>query len=1395
MRKFSFLISTVILLLLFGKLVYNYHDRYEPEDGLVLLESSAVDSSALVHAITAKNYLPSAEDAAFAAHHIMTVFESGESLGSLYDLNRRSWRIPAELIDREGSTYYRDLVSMENVNMGMDEMFTDLDLKTLPTTAAVSEDQSGSIVVNVKRQIDDAGIFARILGNDEEPCADVTVRLYEHFINEEHNPDSRTLAFARTDASGRAEFTGLDPESSYSVIPVRKGYEYGSSKGTVQGSLAKSGEEGILECDFTENEHKVKIFNTLTLKNIKSDHLMTVRTIDGYLMSMLIYIGIFFGVWWLFFLIYKWRNRGSDHSILSIIMLLTGGCLLMMFSMNDPLNDKLIGIDMAQGVIAGLIVMILLQAVDFTRFYQGRSRIPFDIPAALIKWMLWPLGLYKKADAFFERMPKGFGYMLAALFLTLLLFTPLGVAVGGMRVNLNLGIMFQPSEIAKYLIVIFMAAFFCANADKIVKFSNKGNVDLFGAKMKMLGGILLGLVFIMGLYLLLGDMGPAMVLSFTFIIMYSAIKSKVNLDGLSERTQLKHILTCDLAMLVYGVLSFIVMLYIGKIVGFMWIFCLAWFAIWIGVGIIRKHVFESAVVFNLIIAAFIFGSSIMQVIPGLDSVAERLEGRNEMCTNTWGTLPTDGAAADPGENTQVAEGLWGLASGGIMGQGIGQGNPSVIPAFHTDMILSSVGEQLGFIGILIIVALFILLLRKTIIHGYLTAHPFTFYLCLGIAVVTGVQFIIITLGSTGIIPLTGVTVPFFSFGKVSMILNLAAFGIVLSIARRNTQKTGVVEDEMTKMRRSQMKMYDYPIALSSLMFVLISVFILGVYLNYQVLERDETLIRPVYVNNTEGYPVVNYNPRIKMIESKMPIGRILDRNGRVLASSDAEAIIGMKDLYLEYGVDSASFETHMKARLRRYYPFGNHLFYMLGDYNTRTFFNSGHTRGYIAEEEHLSNLRGYDDRMKVNGEYVMVNLVSDSFKPGKFLAVDTMTISRDVQLRDYSALLPALKSGEDIGTKPKDVRLTLDAVLQTRIQNSLAEYIMNHSEMSQNNLLRVSVVLLDAEDGDLLASAMYPLPDQEKLMSLSDEELIKYDDWNRDEQWKAYTDQDLGLLYPSAPGSTAKVMSSIAALISDDLSLSEVKNLSYFNASEERTGYEYRRNLDHRIDMLTALQYSSNNYFIKLVNDKDLYDELAQVYSTVGARLIYEQPYTLFYKADSKIDSVMTVHSKNAVRTFDIYRENVEKTGERATLKGHPAWQLAWGQGELSVSPLTMARVASIAAGNGSMPVTRYSDTDQISQVPVDGLSNADLDYLRYCMKAEADLHDFGHRVYGKTGTAQRSFEDDLEQDGWYMGYCEGTSNPIAFAVRLERGPGSSDAWRLFKSAILPVLKDLKYIK
>ena len=1031
--------------------------------------------------------------------------------------------------------------------------------------------------------------------------------------------------------------------------------------------------------------------------------------------------------------------------------------------------------------------------------------------------------LSNKLDKLLDKLPKGSGYILAALILTLLLFSPLGASVGGMKVNLNIGIMFQPSEIAKYLVIFFMAAFFCQNANNIVKYSEEGNVKLFGAKLKMMGAVLIGLLVLMAIYFVLGDMGPALVLAFTFIILYSIIKSKIDLSKVESSKRASKILTCDLAWLIYGILSFLTCLYLGYKWGGvtkMAITTALWFIVWIAIGAQRKQIFESAIIFNIIITAFVFGPQLSEV-PGLDTVAKRLADRNEMCTNTWGTLPIDGATADAGENTQVAEGLWGLASGGLTGQGLGNGTPHAIPAFHTDMVLESMGEQLGLFSIISIIVLLALLMRRTIVVGYRTTHPFAFYLCLGIAIVTAVQFIVISLGSTGLVPLTGVTVPFFSYGKVSMILNLTAYGIILSISKRNSLET--LPKDIAKIKIKDMNKYSHSVALLSIAYTLFAIFLCSVFFKYQFIDRDDILVRPVYVNSSSGVPVINYNPRISQLTRKLPAGDIYDRNGVLLATSNKQNISKHQDTYSSLGL-----ETCDTSKLQsRYYPFGDNLFFMLGDYNTRLFFssNDSHARGYMAEARHLDTLRGFDNtRYNAKHEPVMVSLESKEHRPDKYFDNKyTYKTENKIAVRDYSALVELLKDGyyydpqrqisrEIIAkrkdkklNKPSDIQLTLDANLQMKVEQGLANFIENKKNIGiadRNNKIRASVVILDAKNGDLLTSANYPMVDMEIL---KDKDLPNsYSTREKNASIDAYTDMDLGLFHATAPGSTAKVMSAIAGLQAD-INLDKQKYIVY---DIEKTGQEPSGD----ITMEDALVKSSNCYFINLVNDKNLYKNLADLYYNVGVSINADKTYGLYYKSYDPNSNWKNLVTKEASSAISTYR-NYKLKRELKPMRLHNAWWWAWGQGTLDASPLAMARVVSIPANNGKMPITRYLLNDKIASVPI--LSEDATNCLNKHMNNEAKVHMINvyekhpildKRVGGKTGTAERSFvlgPKNKMNDAWYICYINGvniktkdgsSTSSIAIAVRIERVRKSSILSKEFiRDYLLDIINNAGY--
>lgn len=1467
MKKINpLIVVSIVLIFLLVQLLFNYSHRFEDInkcylDNVSINLSHNTSSEDISHIIECNNYVANKEDADFISDFLIGRLKSGQTLTSLSDLNKRVWQIPSSLIDSIGSEGYVSKLNKSKERIGIDEEYYDIDTMLLNHEIKLSPKSSSMISVTVTEKIDSAGFLDKLLRRDDRKCEGVIVRLSIQGIDSLNNSERKTLAYLKTDQNGQVAFKGLDPEMSYSVLPIRNGYEYGPSKGTVGGNLSESikNQSGFIDkllgkhsdslvCEFVQQEHRIRVFEPYILKQIREDKTLTIRSPKEYKTILIRCFLLFFVSWWALYL-FELRKKGRiDKGFLAILMALTGISLLTMFSVNDPMMDKLLGIDLAVGVVAGVILIAVLQSVDIKKLYQNKCYIGFDIPLEITKWVFKPFrakvlyltkvlssrssSIFTKVLALvgiviclptlildiiqvtrlnatvskkFDFLPKGSGYLFAAILLTMLLFTPLGVSVGGMRVNLKIGVLFQPSEIVKYLIVIFMAAFFCTRTNSIIQFSAKGNVQLWKSKFKTLILVLIGLVVLFGLYLMLGDMGPALVLAFTFIVLYSIIKSKVEIEGLSTDVQLKHIMSCDIAMLMYGIITFVLCLYLGNYWGNLAMFCCLWFVGWIVMGLIKKQVFETPIFFNLIIAAFIFGGDIAKNIPGLDSVTERLDSRNEMCVNTWGTLPIEGGRDDSGENTQVVEGLWGLASGGFSGQGLGNGSSYYIPAYHTDMILESIGEQSGFLGILTIIILMALLLRKTIIIGYKSYHSFTFYLCIGIAVVTGIQFLIISLGSLGIIPLTGVTVPFLSYGKVSMILNLVAFGIIMSIHTNGINSTEI-ETVAFSFSKQNIAKYNYPISLLCWIYNLLSVAICGIFFYYSVLVREKTLIRPVYVNNNSGIPVIEYNPRINQITQKMYSGDIYDRNGILLATSDKTRF--SDSLQTQYrNVLGEDFKFDMKSRQDRYYPFGEHLAFILGDRNSDLFVFNNERAGYMAEVRHYSELHGYNRRKDNNGkELPRVDLSSHSYQIDRWHPADR-SFKVTVPLYNYSKLLPYLKSGlysrkvqnfnNDRNNNgeivPNDIHLTIDAKLQTEIQRRLCK------EFYDSDLMRVSVVILDAQHGDLLTSANYPLPNPKRLYSeLKDGKLPVYNDAGHSKDWTSYSDMDLGLVFPTPPGSTAKVMSALAGL----------KGMGVEAANPHNKDYSYRVLQEHRvgadpvgeINMSRAIVESSNCYFINLINEYDLYDELKYIYSNVGVSIGSEMPYGLFYSDSTNLnnfhDRIIDTNPHEAVMKYQAF----VKDGRKGKMNKHQAWQWTWGQGNMDATPLSMARVASIVANNGVLSATRYTLQDKIKEIKIVNYLEAEALCKLMCKEAtEHTIYKFSlnDNVGGKTGTAHRNLGLKRSMDAWYICYVKPKSDnkiPISIAVRIERGQTSVLAKKITRDIIMDTLKEFQYV-
>lgn len=1524
-RKYAILISTLLLCGMLFMFFKNLRPRFEevecdykasPSRAINL--SRETGSQKLSQILITNGYVKNPKDARYIADTLTARLKRGLNYPNLYHLQKRDYgKIPALVAEKDSvftevlnrSYGYLGLTEMDSLTTSVADSLKVPIVDASPVNVSLLDstrkDGIGQITVRVyeKDEISRGKVLDKLLKPKKvkKACKGVCVCLKEYDADSENL--GSVLVYAKTDSNGCVVFTHLDTTKGYSVLPIQKGYEYGSSKGIVQHKFEEYkyfSRFGKIDYvfNFEQLEHRIQMIDDAIIKQIKNDSSITIRTPQEFKSEVIKRFVLILLAWWFLVFVLVRRKRNFDPILIATAMFLTGLCVIVMYAIQNPLTEELRGTEMASGVLIGVLVIALLQLVDFVRLYQDKAKLDFDIPLVVLRWLFLPFKQkvswlapvlsgyapwYKKLGAMLllvcclpfavfnipviskinkpilrliDRLPKGFGWLLLAIFLTILLFTPLGKEIGGMKVNLVLfGLTFQPSEIAKYLILFFMAAFFTQNADSIIAYSQPDRTQMLGSvwsKVKTLGWVIGGLLMLMFLYAILGDMGPALVIGVTFVLLYSLVKSKVNLDNLDEDDKWKRIFTCDFAMLIYGVVSFAAFIFIG----YKWngaetalLFAGLWFIGWIIFGVFyHKQFFETAFIINLLVFMFVFGGDVMKQIPALSDtdIAERFEQRTRMCTNTWGDLNIDHHQKEdePVSNTQVANGLWAIATGGVTGQGLGEGNPNLIPAFHTDMILSSIAEQIGWLGLLLVVFVFALLLRRIIVVGYRVGHPFAFYFCMGVAIVTAVQFFIISLGSSGMIPLTGITVPFLSYGRVSMILNLAAVGVVISLSKNIKQEElSAVQEQVV---RRSVGDYNYPISIVTWTYITIGLFTLCVWQYYALWARGNTLIHPAYVHSSAGLPMIEYNPRIALLTKEMWAGNIYDRKGLLLATSDRSKLGKETEFYKKLkvaGLTDTALNAIAQSHTKRYYPFAEHLFFMLGDLNTGLYFSYDEDNpiGYMAEAQYLSFLRDYDNLHDKKGNLMpKIELHGKKSANSRYLNAKHDTVV-SLRVRDNHELIkyliegvhgrPLRKHNEKVQNGDFDLRLTLDAKLQMNLQNQIRKHVESQTDLNNNNLLRISVVILDAGSGDLLASANYPLPDQDRLRYEEDAAIAmgkKYavysDNYHyKDKQWTAYTDRDLGLTYQTQPGSTAKVMSAMAGFMKIG---SQVIGKSYMVYNEEKIDTKLGEPTG-LVSLHDAIVESSNCYFVNSVNDMNLYKQLGDIYKATGVRIDREiinnlgqtvvdksmTPY-FFYVKDMSDTSLFNAEvSATSQRGMQIYNNYIDKRTKKHDYRemnwSQCAW--AWGQGTLRATPLNMARVASIVVNDGTLVQTRYLLNE--SQLKIKVCANS-LEQLKSYMKDQARIKGgiSNPAIGGKTGTPERSYKEFNRQgveetpsknDAWYVffidseGVNQTKARKLAVAVRIERANtlNSGRAMQLSRDEIIPVLTEMGYLK
>ena len=282
----------------------------------------------------------------------------------------------------------------------------------------------------------------------------------------------------------------------------------------------------------------------------------------------------------------------------------------------------------------------------------------------------------------------------AGVLLVLVLVSPFGQAINGTRRWIRLGIVsFQPAELAKLALVIYLAAFLAKKGEEISDF-RRGLVPPLAV-----AGLLALLV------LAQPDLGNCLTLiTLTFTLLFLA--------GGHAR---------HLGLIVLAALPPLAV------------------AIWVAPYRLRR------------IFAFI---------------------------DPW---------SDPrGSGFQIIQSWLAFGNGGILGEGIGASRQKLfyLPEAHTDFIFAIVGEELGFVGALAIVALFVVLIWRGLRIGLRAPDPFGGYLALGITVLIATQTLVNLGVVTGLLPTKGLPLPFISFGGSALLMTMLSTGVLLNISQQ-----------------------------------------------------------------------------------------------------------------------------------------------------------------------------------------------------------------------------------------------------------------------------------------------------------------------------------------------------------------------------------------------------------------------------------------------------------------------------------------------------------------------------------------------------------------------------------------------------------------------------------
>jgi cell division protein FtsW (lipid II flippase) len=150
---------------------------------------------------------------------------------------------------------------------------------------------------------------------------------------------------------------------------------------------------------------------------------------------------------------------------------------------------------------------------------------------------------------------------------------------------------------------------------------------------------------------------------------------------------------------------------------------------------------------------------------------------------------------------QIAQSLYGFASGGMFGSGLGQGYPQLVPYAKSDFIVAAFGEELGLIGLMAMLVLYGIIVERGLRSAIACRDVFGTLLAAGLSISLGLQVFVVVGGVSRLIPLTGLTTPFLAQGGSSLVANWIAIGLLMRVsdaARRPDTESVSLEDAPTQ---------------------------------------------------------------------------------------------------------------------------------------------------------------------------------------------------------------------------------------------------------------------------------------------------------------------------------------------------------------------------------------------------------------------------------------------------------------------------------------------------------------------------------------------------------------------------------------------------------------------